>query len=186
MIIFVPILFAYLIGSIPFGYIIVFMRLGKDVRNLGSGSMGASNTARLVGLWGGVATLIGDTAKGLLAVMIAQTMSHDPLIHLTSMIAVVTGHIWPVYLKFKGGKGLAVTLGVALAFDYRIAIAYFLVASIVMAVLRNIQAVAIVAAVFLPVIVLLLDHSNLIVLSFAVIAAMILYAHRSNIVELMP
>jgi glycerol-3-phosphate acyltransferase PlsY len=108
-------LIAYLLGSIPFGYLIVKFKEGRDVRSSGSGNIGATNVLRTAGRGSAVLTLLLDAAKGYLAVWLAGSSSHEsaPAVALTA-VAAVLGHLFPVFLKFKGGKGVATVLGVFL------------------------------------------------------------------------
>ncbi len=112
------VIIAYLIGSIPFGYLIVRAKGGGDVRETGSGGTGATNVSRRAGKVAGVLTLILDALKGAMAVVIARLMLNgdnaDWLIAAVA-IAVIVGHIFPVWLRFRGGKGVATGVGVFLA-----------------------------------------------------------------------
>jgi len=105
--------FSYLLGSIPFGYLLVHIFMGTDVRASGSGNIGATNVARKSPMLG-LATLILDAAKGLAAVLLARTLYGGPDRHLLMAVAAlfaVIGHLFPVWLKFRGGKGVATSLG---------------------------------------------------------------------------
>ena len=105
---------AYLIGSIPFGYLIVRTKGGGDVRQTGSGGTGATNVSRRAGKSAGVLTLLLDAAKGAAAVLIAQNVSGSDWVKAAAAIAVIVGHIFPVWLRFRGGKGVATGVGVFL------------------------------------------------------------------------
>lgn len=105
---------AYLIGSIPFGYLIVRTKGGGDVRQTGSGGTGATNVSRRAGKTAGVLTLLLDAAKGATAVLIAQNVSGSDWVKAAAAIAVIVGHIFPVWLRFRGGKGVATGVGVFL------------------------------------------------------------------------
>src|SRR4030095_15436237 len=112
---FLLVLTAYLIGSIPFGYLIVRLKEGRDVRSTGSGNIGATNVLRTAGRGSAVLTLLLDAGKGYLAVWLAGSSNHDsPQTVALAAIAAVLGHLFPVFLKFKGGKGVATVLGVFL------------------------------------------------------------------------
>ena len=112
---FLPAFLAYLLGSIPFGYLIVKLKEGRDVRSSGSGSIGATNVLRTAGRSSAVLTLVLDAAKGYSAVWLAGSISHgSPQAVALAAIAAVLGHLFPVFLKFKGGKGVATVLGVFL------------------------------------------------------------------------
>jgi glycerol-3-phosphate acyltransferase PlsY len=119
----VPILWVvflgYVLGSIPFGYLLVRVRSGRDVRAMGSGNIGATNVARTAGWSTGVATLFLDLAKGFFAVWLAGHLS-DGNIRFTMFagLAAILGHVFPVWLKFSGGKGVATALGVFLMISW--------------------------------------------------------------------
>src|SRR6202790_2747912 len=99
---------AYLIGGIPFGYVLVRLTTGKDIRSAGSGNIGATNVLRTTGRAAGIATLLLDIAKGYLAVWIAgQLTGGDPLWMCGAALAVMAGHAYPVFLQFQGGKAVA-------------------------------------------------------------------------------
>ena len=109
----IAIIVAYLLGSVPAAYIITRLRTGKDIRQLGGGNIGARNVFVAVGKAAGIAVGIFDVGKGVAAVAIAYWLLDAPqLFVLGAGVAVVAGHIWPVYLKFSGGNGLASSLGV--------------------------------------------------------------------------
>jgi acyl phosphate:glycerol-3-phosphate acyltransferase len=111
----VAILLAYFLGAIPFGVILAKLFGGTDVRKSGSGNIGATNVARVVGPLAGVLTLIFDMAKGAGAVLLAEKLSnHSARWMMIAGIAALAGHCFPVWLKFKGGKGVATAAGVSL------------------------------------------------------------------------
>ena len=105
------VIIAYLLGSIPFGYLIVRGKEGADVRTTGSGGTGATNVSRRAGKGAGVLTLVLDALKGAAAVLIAQTLSGNGWVVTAAAIAVIVGHIFPVWLGFRGGKGVATGAG---------------------------------------------------------------------------
>ena len=107
---------AYLCGSIPFGLLITRAASGKDVREVGSGNIGATNVARAAGKTAAIATLVLDAEKGLLPVLAAARFGPaGPLLAPACAVAAVAGHCFPVWLRFRGGKGVATGLGVSLA-----------------------------------------------------------------------
>ena len=109
---------AYLIGGIPFGYLIVKMKSGRDVRSLGSGNIGATNVLRTTGRALGVLTLLLDIGKGALAVWIADRVTHgSPGWMAAAALAVMAGHAFPIFLKFQGGKAVASFVGAFLYLD---------------------------------------------------------------------
>src|SRR5215831_338648 len=107
---------AYLLGAIPFGYLLVKVKTGGDVRKSGSGNIGATNVLRTTGKIAGFATLLLDIGKGYLAVWLAAKWTeHDLFWMSAALLAVMAGHAYPVFLKFKGGKAVASFVGAALA-----------------------------------------------------------------------
>ncbi|MBI4187609.1 MAG: glycerol-3-phosphate acyltransferase [Chloroflexi bacterium] len=109
----IAVVVAYLLGSIPFAYIVTRLRTGKDIRKLGGGNAGARNVYREVGLWAAIPVAIGDVGKGAAAVAVAYwILQAPPLFVLAAGLAAVAGHIWSVYLKFSGGNGLSASIGV--------------------------------------------------------------------------
>jgi glycerol-3-phosphate acyltransferase PlsY len=110
---------AYLLGSIPFGYLLVRFFRKEDIRSLGSGNIGATNVARSGAKGLGIATLVLDALKGYIAVMFALHIGHGNLdLGAAAAVAAIIGHIFPVWLRFKGGKGIATALGVFLALSW--------------------------------------------------------------------
>ncbi len=108
---------AYLIGSIPFGYIVVRLLKGIDVRQVGSGRTGGTNSMRAGGLVAGFFTAVGDIFKGFLAVVIARAIvGHTPVAEVIAGFMAVIGHNWSIYLGFKGGAGTSPNVGASIAF----------------------------------------------------------------------
>src|SRR5215211_1919585 len=105
---------AYLLGSIPFGYLVVRKKIGADIRQTGSGGTGATNVSRRAGKAAGVLTLLLDAAKGSIAMLIAKAVSGDDWVIAVAAIATLVGHIFPVWLSFRGGKGVATGVGIFL------------------------------------------------------------------------
>jgi glycerol-3-phosphate acyltransferase PlsY len=184
------ILIAYLIGGIPFGYLLVKMTTGKDVRASGSGNIGATNVLRTAGRAVAVATLLLDIAKGVLAVWLAEyATQHDPENQVMWMsaaaLAVMAGHAYPVFLKFKGGKAVATFIGAFLYLTPLPMLAILVVFVIIVAVTRYISAASVVCAAMFPLGVWMILHPPAPELISALIAgAFIVWRHKSNIVRL--
>ena len=180
------ILIAYLLGAIPFGFLLVKFTKGADVRASGSGNIGATNVLRATGPAEAVATLILDIAKGFVAVWLAAKLTHDaPLWTSVAALAVMAGHAFPVFLQFKGGKAVASFIG---AFLYLtplpLAVSLLLLVMAVVAT-RHISAGSILAAGTFPLGVWMILHPPLEVTLAALVAgAFIVYRHRDNIARL--
>ena len=128
---------AYAIGCLSTGYYLVRLRSGADVRSMGSGNIGARNVGRVVGKWGFAVTLAGDTAKGAAPVAAALLLDMEPWVLIAVLLAVVAGHLWPAQLGFRGGKGLATTMGAVLVLDFMLVLAAFAVAGIAWLITRK-------------------------------------------------
>jgi acyl phosphate:glycerol-3-phosphate acyltransferase len=189
------VIFAYLIGSIPFGYLLVRMKLGADIRQTGSGGTGATNVSRRAGKLAGVLTLFLDAAKGAVAVLLARSLltEHSGLSWPLAMaaFAVIVGHIFPIWLGFRGGKGVATAVGVFLVLEpLAVAVSGILFILIVVTT-RYVSLASILAAAAIPLFIWLLtlfyqpSPNGAVMLAFAIAAALlIIFAHRSNIARL--
>lgn len=174
---------AYLIGGIPFGYIIVRLKTGRDVRSLGSGNIGATNVLRTTGRAVAVITLLLDIVKGFAAVWLMALASDDsPIWMSAAALAVMAGHAFPVFLKFKGGKAVASFIGAFLYLTPLPLLAVLLLFVIVVAATRHISLGSIVAAGTFPLAVWLILHPPAPVVVAALIAgAFIVVRHKANI-----
>ncbi|HEV2315795.1 MAG TPA: glycerol-3-phosphate 1-O-acyltransferase PlsY [Candidatus Acidoferrales bacterium] len=181
---------AYLLGSIPFGYLIVKMGSGSDVRGAGSGNIGATNVTRVAGKAAGLATLALDAGKGYLAVWLAMRWSHGNIRWMMAAgVAVVLGHTFSCWLRFSGGKGVATGLGVFLAVAWQAVLATLLVWLVVVAFWRYISLGSVVAAAALPILVYLFyapGHAPPLAVSFGsvAVAIIVIFKHRENIARL--
>ena len=177
---------AYLLGAIPFGYLLVKLKTGDDVRSKGSGNIGATNVMRTSGRIAGIATLLLDIGKGYLAVWLADRMSGgDWLVMSAAALTVMAGHAFPVFLRFQGGKAVASFVGAFLCLTPWALAAEVLVFVTVVAWTRHISMGSIVGAATFPLAVWLVARAPLPALAASVIAAaFIIYRHRSNIERL--
>lgn len=172
---------AYLLGCFTTGYYVVRAWLGEDIRVLGSGSVGARNVGRILGKTGFLTTLLFDFGKGSLAVWAAGHFTHDPRIVALAMVAVVAGHIWPVQLRFRGGKGMATSLGALLAYDPKLALVFcglFLGAFVLQ---WRTTLPALFALTALPLVALFLGQDRVQAFLITVMSGLVLFAHRRNI-----
>ncbi len=174
---------AYLVGGIPFGYLLVKLKTGQDVRSMGSGNIGATNVLRTTGRAIAITTLLLDIGKGFFAVWFAARLTSDsPEWMSAAALAVMAGHAYPVFLKFHGGKAVASFIGAFLYLTPIPLIASVVLFVIVVAVTRHISMGSIVAAGSLPLAVWLIEHPPGVVLMASIVAAVfIIYRHRENI-----
>jgi acyl phosphate:glycerol-3-phosphate acyltransferase len=176
-------LIAYILGAIPFGYLLVKWKTGADVRAAGSGNIGATNVLRTTGKVAGALTLLLDIAKGYAAVWIADILTgHDPLWMSAAALAVMAGHAYPVFLKFQGGKAVASFVGAFLRLTPLPMLAVLVVFVVVVAWTRQISLGSILAAGTFPLAVwLILQPPLSIVVASLVAGIFIIYRHRTNI-----
>jgi glycerol-3-phosphate acyltransferase PlsY len=177
---------AYLIGSIPFGYVLVRFKTGRDVRAMGSGNIGATNVLRTTGRLLGVVTLLLDIGKGFFAVWMAGRLSEgSPALMSAAALAVMAGHAFPIFLKFHGGKAVASFVGAFLCLAPGPLAAVLVVFVAVVAATRYISLGSIVAAAVLPLAVWLISHPSApVVLASAAGGAFIIWRHKENIERL--
>lgn len=175
---------AYLLGSIPTG-LLLGKAYGIDVRTEGSGNIGATNLYRTVGRKVGVVTLVGDCLKGLVPVLVVKFSSLPPECAAWVGLAAFCGHVFSVFLKFKGGKGVATALGVFLALA-PVAVGVALVVFIaLMLIWRYVSLGSIAAAATMPLSVWLFGGSNLLLVVTLIIAAVVIAKHHENIRRLL-
>lgn len=177
---------AYLLGSIPFGYLLVKWRTGGDVRAAGSGNIGATNVLRTTGRAAGIATLLLDIGKGYAAVWIAGSFTHRSDFWMSAAaLAVMAGHSYPVFLRFQGGKAVASFVGAFLRLTPIPLAAVLLVFLGVAGWTRHVSLGSIAAAATLPLAVWIIEHAPApVVLASLVAAGFIIYRHSSNIQRL--
>ncbi len=178
------VLLAYLLGSIPTGFILGSWA-GVDVRKSGSGNVGATNVARVVGRRQGIYTLAADMAKGFLPVFITLQLGFNTRAVTLVAIAAFLGHLFPVFLKFKGGKGVATAFGVFVALAPLASLVLILFFAAVMWVSRIVSVSSMITAVAAPVIFWCFSYSAASVEISIFLAFMILVRHRSNIQRLL-
>lgn len=178
------IIVSYLIGSIPTG--VIFGSLaGIDVRSAGSGNIGATNVARVLGKGIGVLTLLADTAKGFLPVFVALQLGFDHAVAASVAAAAFLGHLYPLYLKFRGGKGVATALGALLVLAPLATLILMVVFGGVVLISRIVSLGSIAAAVAAPIVLWLLSYAMPLIGMGAFLGAMVILRHRANIQRLL-
>ena len=174
---------AYLLGSIPTGLLLA-KASGVDIRTTGSGNIGATNVYRTLGRTVGILTLVGDCLKGLVPVLVAQGLGMGDTMIAAAGAAAFLGHVYTVFLGFKGGKGVATALGVFLGVSpasVGLALVIFIA---VVAAWRYISLGSITAAAAMPIIVTALDRRPPVIAMTAGIALLVIWKHRENITRL--
>jgi glycerol-3-phosphate acyltransferase PlsY len=178
------VIFSYLLGSVPSGLIIGKLS-GLDVRKAGSGNIGATNVARLLGKTGGLLTLVGDTAKGFIPVLVVQQMGFSYSVTALVGVAAFLGHLYPIFLKFKGGKGVATSFGVLLGLAPLATMILLVVFAAVAFTTRIVSLSSMVTAVAAPLVLWLFYYSPTYVIVTAFMALMIVFRHYANIQRLL-
>ncbi|MBX3447397.1 MAG: glycerol-3-phosphate 1-O-acyltransferase PlsY [Parvibaculaceae bacterium] len=179
----------YLLGSIPFGLLLTKAAGLGDIRDIGSGNIGATNALRTGNRWVAAGTLIGDAAKGAVAVLLmgylaVQTGGDVALMSGLAALGAFLGHLYPVWLGFKGGKGVSTIIGILLALHWPVGLLFCATWAAVAAISRYSSLAALVASLLTPVYLAWLDKWDLVALS-AVLVVLIYIAHRGNISRLL-
>lgn len=175
------ILSAYFVGGICPGYLLVRMLRGIDLRTVYSGSLGARNAGRVLGRKGFYSTLVIDILKGVFIVLLARDLEFSPAVVGAVVVAVIVGHIWPIWLNFHGGKGIATSLGAFGALDYKILLMGGIVLLVTYLLARKFPASWIATLVAMPLIAFSLDYPMYILVPLLISAAIILIAHKEYI-----
>jgi glycerol-3-phosphate acyltransferase PlsY len=176
---------SYLLGSIPFGYLLMRVFRGEDVRSSGSGNIGATNVARSSPALG-IATLLLDAGKGFAAVLLAKSLfaePHQQLLMTTAAFFAVLGHLFPIWLKFRGGKGVATSFGAFALLTPKSILCMVGIFVVVVAILRYVSLGSVVAAALLPILAWGLheyvETKQLFLLAAA--SVLIIWKHRHNL-----
>jgi acyl phosphate:glycerol-3-phosphate acyltransferase len=179
------ILFAYVFGSVSCGLLLARLHGGVDLRQSGSGNIGATNVARAMGKGAGVVALVGDCVKGGIPVLLAQAWGSSVLITAAVALAAVLGHLFPWYARFRGGKGVATALGVFIPTLPLPLLGGLVIFIAVVAVWRYVSAGSMLAAVVVPLLAGILVYPWPLVTVAGLIAFLILVKHRSNLQRLL-
>jgi glycerol-3-phosphate acyltransferase PlsY len=185
---FLSLLLGYLLGSIPSGYLAGRWCKGIDLRTIGSGSTGATNVLRSVGKGPALVVFLVDVAKGAAAVLLARALSQDATlanwIEVGAGLSALAGHIWPVWLRFKGGKAVATGFGMFLGLAWPVGLACFGVFLAVFSLSRIVSLASVIAAISLPLLMVAGNNGLANVLIALVAMALVLWRHRSNLQRL--
>jgi acyl phosphate:glycerol-3-phosphate acyltransferase len=179
---------AYLLGSIPFGYVLVRIFKKEDIRSTGSGNIGATNVARSGARGLALATLFLDLGKAFLAVKIAQHLAPtDYDLAVAAAVAAILGHVFPIWLRFRGGKGVASALGVFLALTWPSALCILAIFMVILLLTRYVSLASIIASATLPLFALYFvpQRSPIVVAGWIFIPLLIIVKHHQNIRRLL-
>lgn len=185
MLIFVSIVFAYLIGAVSFSYLITKALKNVDIRKTGSGNAGATNTLRVLGVGPAVVVLMLDIAKGIAAILIARAFGLPEWAVVLSGLFAIIGHDYPVYFGFKGGKGVATTIGIFFMIMPLPALVSGVLAVFAIALTRYVSVGSLLFLLFTPIIGWIAGtHSPGVIGCLLLITALAFFQHRGNLVRL--
>lgn len=181
---FLCLLAAYGLGSIPSGWLLVKWLRGVDLRQQGSGSTGATNVLRVAGRWPALAVLLVDVGKGTVAILLAKDLGATPWQQLAVGLCALAGHIWPLWLGFRGGKAVATGLGVFLGLSTPVALACLGSFLVVLASVRMVSVASLAAGVLLPVLMAWGTTGSAARLPYTLLAlaamVLVIWRHRGN------
>lgn len=174
----------YLIGAIPVGFLVARAAGGIDIRGKGSGNIGATNVLRTLGPIPAVLTLLGDIVKGFVAVRVAEIFGPEPEWGAAGALLAIVGNCWPVFLRFKGGKGVATALGAFLALTPAAIVVAAIVWIVIVAAFRYVSLACILASLSLALGAWILRYPSTYAVAAACAAALILWRHHENVKRL--
>ena len=180
------ILFAYLVGSVSSGIIVSQIFNLPDPRTIGSKNPGATNVMRSGNKKAAIFTLLGDLLKAILVLTLAEYLSFNDLIIVCAALAVLIGHIYPIFYKFRGGKGVATAIGILIFLNFKLALIVASIWLLVFGIWRYSSLAAILAAISAPIIaIFILRDQSLYCIAFSFITIIILFKHQGNIKKLL-
>jgi glycerol-3-phosphate acyltransferase PlsY len=175
---------AYMLGSIPFGVLVARSCGGVDLHRVGSGNIGATNVLRAVGKGAAIFTLLGDIGKGAAVVGLGRWFAVPPMLLAIMALAAVVGHLLPVFAGFRGGKGVATTLGVVLAAMPQVGSLLLVIWVAVAAIWRYSSLAALLATAAMPILAWMLDDRRPMLMLSVILVIVVFWRHRENIVRL--
>ena len=183
----IAILLSYLIGSIPSGFLLTKYVMKTDVREYGSGNIGATNVARVMGLKSGVLVAVFDILKGFIGVMLGQMIIGDAasVYILLVAVAAIAGHDWSIFMGFTGGKGVATTFGVILRLYPLAFLVYALIWLVLVLTTRYVSLGSIIGSMSLPFVIYFSGFSGANIFFGVLLSLFVLYTHRANIQRLL-
>jgi glycerol-3-phosphate acyltransferase PlsY len=176
---------SYLIGSIPNGLLLGKWLWNIDLRQFGSKNIGATNAYRVLGPWPALGVFITDAAKGVIGVYIGQVLGNTPLAMLLGGIAAIAGHNWSIFLKFKGGRGVATGLGVIAVLVPKVTIIVFVIWGFIVYISRYVSLASIIAAALVPILMWVFGEKLEFYYFGLLAAAFVIIRHKPNIQRLL-
>ena len=180
--VFIIIIISYLMGSIPFGLLLTKIFLNKDIRNVGSGNIGATNALRTGNKSIGYATLISDILKAVIPVIFVKIYYTEYL--YISSLSVFLGHVFPIWLKFKGGKGVATYVGILSCINIYLGVVFGIIWFVIFLIFKYSSLSSLIGSLSIPIINFFI-FKNEVVFFFVIMFVLIFYTHRENIKRLL-
>lgn len=178
------IILSYLLGAIPFAYIITKLIKNVDIRNVNSGNVGTTNVIRTSGIYSGILTLILDVSKGVIAIHFARFINSSLIFISLVTIFVILGHMYSIFINFNGGKGVATTLGVFIVLTFIPTVVSVLIFIIIFIIFKYVSLASIIASISLPIILWLMNYNIKLVLLAILVCVFIILKHKDNIKRL--
>ncbi|HAE61358.1 MAG TPA: acyl-phosphate glycerol 3-phosphate acyltransferase [Eubacteriaceae bacterium] len=179
------VLLSYFIGNVSFAYLLTKFKMKEDIRNFGSGNAGTTNVLRVLGKKYAALVLLGDVVKGAVPILLANALAGMDVTVMLCGLAVIAGHNWPALMGFRGGKGIATSIGVFLVYDPYVALVCLGLGILLIALTRYVSLGSISGMALLPIVTYLFYGVNLRLAFALIIAVFSIYRHRSNIIRLM-
>ncbi len=171
---------SYLIGALPFGYVLVKLSRGIDIRTIGSGSSGATNVSRVLGFKGFIYVFGFDLLKGFVTIIALRNLTDNGMLIMASAIMLLVGHVYSIFLYFRGGKGVATGVGIALALFPMAALFGILGFAVSLVIKKTVSISSITAALSMVFAALVMDYHWTVRILVIVLAGFVIYNHRTN------
>lgn len=182
---FVALLAAYLIGSLSFGYMAGKLLRGIDIRQYGSGNTGTTNIQRTLGTGPAIVVLLLDAGKGLAAVFLARALTGAPTVEMLAGVTSVLGHNWPMFHRFRGGRGIATSVGVLLGLTWQVGVIATAVGFVIIGATRYVSLGSIIGSLLIPILMILFGLHWSYILFGTILAFFAVWRHRQNISRLL-
>lgn len=181
----VALLASYLIGSLSFGYMAGKLLRGIDIRQFGSGNTGTTNIQRTLGTGPAIIVLLLDVGKGLAAVILARALTGSPSVQMLAGVLAVLGHNWPLFHRFKGGRGIATSIGVMLGLAWQVLLIAVAVGITIITVTRYVSLGSVIGVILVPFLMIAFAMPPAYIIFGTVLAVFAVWRHRQNIARLL-
>ena len=175
------VIICYLIGNISFSYLFTKLKLKKDIREFGSGNAGTTNVLRVLGIKYAVMVLLGDVLKGVVAILIGKFLGSSDWITILCGLAVIIGHNWPAIMGFRGGKGIATSIGVFIIYDPAVALTCIGIGIVIIAISKYVSLGSVLGVALAPLVTIAFSRGTGEFIFALIISSIAIYKHRANI-----